>query len=139
MFLTILILPIIGSFIAGFIGRKIGVNGTYFITCICLIISAIFSIIAFYEVGICHNPITINLISWIDSELIDISWSFIFDSLTISILLPVLIVSSLVHIFSIDYINNDPHIQRFFSYLSIFTFFILVLVTGDNYLIIFIG
>lgn len=63
MFLTILILPIIGSFIAGFIGRKIGVNGTYFITCICLIISAIFSIIAFYEVGICHNPITINLIS----------------------------------------------------------------------------
>lgn len=63
MFITILILPIIGSFISGFIGRKIGVNGTYFITCICLIISAIFSIIAFYEVGICHNPITINLIS----------------------------------------------------------------------------
>lgn len=54
-------------------------------------------------------------------------------------LLPVLIVSALVHVFSIDYMGADPHNQRFFSYLSIFTFFILILVTGDNYLIIFVG
>lgn len=54
-------------------------------------------------------------------------------------LLAVLIVSFLVHVFSIDYISSDPHNQRFFSYLSIFTFFIIILVTGDNYLIIFVG
>lgn len=62
-----------------------------------------------------------------------------FDSLTVSILLPVLIVSALVHIYSIDYITEDPHNQRFFSYLSMFTFFMLILVTGENYLIMFVG
>ena len=54
-------------------------------------------------------------------------------------LLAVLIVSSLVHLYSISYIADDPHSQRFFSYLSLFTFFILVLVTGNNYFILFIG
>ena len=54
-------------------------------------------------------------------------------------LIPVLYVSTLVHIYSISYMSEDPHNQRFFSYLSLFTFFMLVLVTGDNYLIMFIG
>jgi NADH-ubiquinone oxidoreductase chain 5 len=54
-------------------------------------------------------------------------------------LLPVLIVSSLVHIFSVSYMGEDPHIQRFFSYLSMFTFFMLILVAGDNYLVMFVG
>ena len=75
----------------------------------------------------------------IRSELLEVSWSLIFDSLTISILLPVSIVSTLVHIYSIGYISEDPHNQRFFSYLSIFTFFILVLVTSNNYLLLFVG
>lgn len=69
----------------------------------------------------------------------DVSWGFMFDTLTVSMLLPVLVVSSLVHIFSVDYMSADPHNQRFFSYLSMFTFFMLVLVTGDNYLIMFVG
>ena len=54
-------------------------------------------------------------------------------------LLPVLVVSSLVHIFSVDYMGPDPHNQRFFAYLSMFTFFMLVLVAGDNYLVMFVG
>lgn len=54
-------------------------------------------------------------------------------------LLPVLVVSSLVHIFSVDYMGTDPHNQRFFSYLSMFTFFMLILVAGDNYLVMFLG
>lgn len=54
-------------------------------------------------------------------------------------LLPVLVVSSLVHIFSVDYMSSDPHNQRFFSYLSMFTFFMLILVAGDNYLVMFVG
>lgn len=62
-----------------------------------------------------------------------------FDSLTVSMLLPVLIVSSMVHIYSISYMEGDPHNQRFFAYLSMFTFFMLILVTGDNYLILFVG
>lgn len=62
-----------------------------------------------------------------------------FDSLTVSMLLPVLIVSSIVHVYSISYMSTDPHNQRFFSYLSMFTFFMLILVAGDNYLILFVG
>jgi len=62
-----------------------------------------------------------------------------FDSLTVSMLLPVLVVSSMVHVYSISYMSADPHNQRFFAYLSMFTFFMLILVTGDNYLILFVG
>jgi len=62
-----------------------------------------------------------------------------FDSLTVSMLLPVLVVSSMVHVYSISYMSADPHNQRFFSYLSMFTFFMLILVAGDNYLILFVG
>ena len=139
MYLSLLLLPIFGSCVAGFLGRKIGVTGAHIITCSCLITSAFLAIVAFYEVGLCGSPVSINITSWIDSELMDVSWGFMFDSLTVSMLLPVLVVSALVHIFSVDYMSSDPHNQRFFSYLSMFTFFMLVLVTGDNYLIMFVG
>lgn len=114
-------------------------TGAYWITSTCIILSTLISLIAFYEVGTSHSSVSINISSWIDSELMDISWGFMYDSLTVSMLIPVLIVSSLVHIFSINYISNDPHNQRFFSYLSIFTFFMLILVCGDNYLVMFVG
>jgi NADH-ubiquinone oxidoreductase chain 5 len=68
-----------------------------------------------------------------------VDWGFMFDSLTVSMLLPVLVVSSMVHVYSISYMSEDPHNQRFFSYLSMFTFFMLILVAGDNYLILFVG
>ncbi|CAO1639674.1 unnamed protein product (mitochondrion) [Sympodiomycopsis kandeliae] len=139
MYLSLIFLPIIGSIVAGLLGRKVGVTGAQFITTTCLSISAFLGLIAFYEVGLCNSPVQINLCTWIDSGLIDVTWAFIFDSLTVRILLAVLIVSSLVHVFSIDYISADPHNQRFFSYLRIFTFFMIILVTGDNYLIIFVG
>lgn len=139
MYLSLIFIPILGSITAGLLGRKVGTIGAQLITTLCLLISTILALIAFYEIGFCKSSVTINLFSWIDSEVIDVSWTFIFDSLTTSMLLAVLIVSFLVHVFSIDYISSDPHNQRFFSYLSIFTFFIIILVTGDNYLIIFVG
>ena len=139
MYLTILILPLLGSFVAGFLGRKVGVTGAHFITCACLILSSILASIAFYEVGICGSPVSIYLGSWIDSEYMSISWEFLFDQLTVSMFLPVLFISSLIHIFSTDYMSSDPHNQRFFSYLSLFTFFMLVLVSGANYFVMFVG
>ncbi|BEI87280.1 NADH dehydrogenase subunit 5 (mitochondrion) [Cutaneotrichosporon cavernicola] len=101
--------------------------------------SALLSLVAFYEVGLCGSPVSIELFSWIDSEFLLVNWGFLFDSLTVSMLLPVLVVSSLVHLYSVSYMAEDPHNQRFFSYLSMFTFFMLVLVAGDNYLILFVG
>jgi len=128
-----------GSAIAGLRGRSIGVTGAHIITTGCLTTSALLAMVAFYEVGLCGSPVSIELFSWIDSEFMLVNWGFLFDSLTVSMLLPVLVVSSLVHLYSISYMAEDPHNQRFFSYLSMFTFFMLILVAGDNYFIMFIG
>lgn len=139
MYLSILALPMFGSAIGGLLGRKIGVTGAHIITTGCLSASALLAIVAFYEVGLCGSPVSIDLYCWIDSEFMVVKWGFLFDSLTVSMLLPVLVVSSLVHLYSISYMSEDPHNQRFFSYLSMFTFFMLVLVAGDNYFVMFIG
>ena len=139
MYLSILVLPLLGSFVAGFMGRKIGVTGAHIITCTCLALASILATFAFYEVGVCGSPLTIKLLSWVDSEFMNISWEFLFDQLTVSMFIPVLYISSLIHIFSTDYMSEDPHNQRFFSYLSLFTFFMLVLVSGANYFVMFVG
>jgi NADH-ubiquinone oxidoreductase chain 5 len=139
MYLSILILPLLGSVISGFMGRKIGVTGAHLITCTCLILASILASIAFYEVGICGSPVSINLVNWVDSEFMSISWEFLFDQLTVSMFIPVLYISSLIHIFSTDYMSTDPHNQRFFSYLSLFTFFMLLLVSGANFFVMFVG
>ena len=139
MYLSILILPLLGSFVSGLMGRKIGVTGSHFITCTCLLLSSLLATISFYEVGICGSPVSIHLFSWLDSEFMTISWEFLFDQLTVSMFIPVLYISSLIHIFSTDYMSEDPHNQRFFSYLSLFTFFMLILVSGANYFVMFVG
>lgn len=139
MYLSIIMLPLIGSLISGLLGRKIGITGSHIFTTFCLLLSSILATIAFFEVILSESPVSIFLFSWIDSELLDINWEFLFDSLSVTMLLPVLYISSMVHIFSIDYMSADPHNQRFFSYLSLFTFFMLILVTGGNYLVMFVG
>nr|YP_009486104.1 NADH dehydrogenase subunit 5 [Cantharellus lutescens]AWA82231.1 NADH dehydrogenase subunit 5 [Cantharellus lutescens] len=139
MYLSILMLPLLGSIVSGLLGRKIGVTGSHIVTITCLIITSSLSIIAFYEVGVCDSPVSIHITSWVNSEFLNISWGFLFDSLTVSMLIPVLFISTLVHIYSTNYMAEDPHNQRFFSYLSLFTFFMIVLVTGENYLVLFLG
>ena len=139
MYLAIIVLPLLGSIISGFFGRKIGVQGAQIITCSSVIVTTLIAILAFIEVGLNNIPVSIQLVRWIDSESLNILWGFYFDSLTVSMLIPVLIVSSLVHIYSIGYMNNDPHNQRFFSYLSLFTFMMIILVTANNFLLMFVG
>jgi NADH-ubiquinone oxidoreductase chain 5 len=139
MYLSIILLPLLASIVSGFFGRKIGVTGSQLISCISIVTITILSIIAFLEVGMNNIPVSIKLFTWIDSESINIGWNFNFDSLTVSMLIPVLIVSSLVHIYSIGYMSHDPHNQRFFSYLSLFTFMMVILVTSNNYLLMFVG
>jgi len=139
MYLAIITLPILGSLFSGLFGRKIGVSGAHMITCTCIIITTLLAMVAFVEVGLNNIPVTINLFKWIDSESLNVSWAFHFDSLTVSMLIPVLIVSSLVHVYSIGYMSHDPHNQRFFSYLSLFTFMMIILVTANNFLLMFVG
>ncbi len=139
MYLAIITLPLLGSIVSGFFGRKVGVSGAQLITCTNVIVTTILAIIAFFEVGLNNIPVSISLFRWIDSESLNVMWGFHFDSLTVSMLIPVLIVSSLVHIYSIGYMSHDPHNQRFFSYLSLFTFMMIILVTADNFLLMFVG
>jgi len=139
MYLAIILLPLLGSISSGFFGRKIGVTGSQLITCTSVIITTLLSILAFVEVGLNNISVSLQLFRWVDSESLNVLWSFNFDSLTVSMLIPVLIVSSLVHVYSIGYMSHDPHNQRFFSYLSLFTFMMIILVTSDNYLLMFVG
>jgi len=139
MYLTIIILPLLGSIASGFFGRKLGINGAQLISCSSVIATTFFAILAFFEVGFNSIPVSIQLFKWIDSESLNVYWGFHFDSLTVSMLIPVLIVSSVVHIYSIGYMSHDPHNQRFFSYLSLFTFMMVILVTANNFLLMFVG
>jgi len=139
MYLAIITLPLLGSIAAGFFGRKIGVSGAQLITCTCVIVTTFLASLAFIEVGLNNIPVSVYLFRWIDSESLNVLWGFHFDSLTVSMLIPVLIVSSLVHVYSIGYMSHDPHNQRFFSYLSLFTFMMIILVTANNFLLMFVG
>nr|YP_010390764.1 NADH dehydrogenase subunit 5 [Fusarium boothii]UPX01447.1 NADH dehydrogenase subunit 5 [Fusarium boothii]UPX01501.1 NADH dehydrogenase subunit 5 [Fusarium boothii]UPX01557.1 NADH dehydrogenase subunit 5 [Fusarium boothii] len=139
MYLSIIILPLLGSIVSGFFGRKVGVTGSRILGCLSIMITTILAIFSFFEVGFNNNPVSINLFKWLDNESFNMVWNFQFDSLTVSMLIPVLIISSLVHFYSIGYMSSDPHNQRFFSYLSLFTFMMIILVTGNNYLVMFVG
>jgi NADH-ubiquinone oxidoreductase chain 5 len=139
MYLAIIILPLLGSIASGFFGRKTGVSGARIVTCTAVVTTTIFAVVAFFEVGLNNIPVGIEVFRWIDSESLNVYWAFHFDSLTVSMLIPVLIVSSLVHIYSIGYMSEDPHNQRFFSYLSLFTFMMVILVTANNFLLMFVG
>ena len=139
MYLAIIVLPLLGSVVSGFFGRKVGVSGAQFLTCASVITTTFLALIAFFEVGVQSIPVEIQLFRWIDSEFLNVLWGFHFDSLTVSMLIPVLIVSSLVHVYSIGYMSHDPHNQRFFSYLSLFTFMMIILVTANNFLLMFVG
>ena len=108
MYLTLIVLPLLGSIVSGFFGRKVGVTGAHLITCTSVITTTLLAILAFFEVGFNNIPVTINVARWIDVESLYVLWNFRFDSLTVSMLLPVLIVSSLVHIYSISYMSHDP-------------------------------
>nr|YP_009490437.1 NADH dehydrogenase subunit 5 [Gracilaria textorii]AWH62602.1 NADH dehydrogenase subunit 5 [Gracilaria textorii] len=139
MYLLILWLPLLGSIFSGFLGRYLGHKGSSIISVICVFLSMFLSLIAFYEVGFMGLNYCIMLSPWIEVGILRISWSFLFDSLTVTMLVVITVISSLVHLYSLEYMQNDPHLPRFMSFLEIFTFFMLVLVTADNLVQMFVG
>jgi NADH-ubiquinone oxidoreductase chain 5 len=124
---------------AGLFGRFIGREGSKWITTSCIFITFLMSCVAFYEVALAGSPCYFEVMTWIDSEMFSTSWGFMFDSLTVVMLVVVTCVSTLVHLYSTEYMGGDPHLPRFMSYLSLFTFFMLILVTADNFLQMFVG
>ncbi len=139
MYLLLIFLPLLGSMTAGFGGRYIGPKGAGFITIACMVLTFMMSLFAFYEVGLSGATCSFKLATWINSELFNVSWGFLFDSLTVVMLIVVTFISTLVHLYSTEYMSHDPHLPRFMSYLSLFTFFMLILVTADNLIQMFVG
>jgi len=139
MYLNIVFLPLLGSFLGGGFGRFLGPFGAGIITTVCTGCSFLISCFAFYEVGFSGSPCYITLLTWFNSEYLCANWGFQFDSLTVIMLIVVTFISTLVHLYSNEYMSHDPHLPRFMSYLSLFTFFMLILVTADNFIQLFVG
>ena len=138
-YLNIIFLSLIGSLNTLLFGRFIGVRGSAIITISCIGITMLLSYFSLYEVAFAGSPCYITLFTWFDSEMFNLSWGFLFDTLTCVMLVVVTTVSFFVHIYSTEYMSADPHIQRFMAYLSLFTFFMIILVTSDNFLQMFLG
>ena len=139
LLLSIIFLPLYGSIASGFFGFYIGRKGSVFITTLTTFLTFFFSIFIFYNSIKYEYEYTIYLATWINSGLFNCNWSFLFDTLTIVMLIVVTSISTLVHLYSSEYMAHDPHLSRFMSYLSLFTFFMIILVTGDNFIQMFVG
>ena len=139
MYALAVFMPLIGAIIAGLGGRWVRDAGAQIVTCGSMLISAAIGILILFEVALGGEPQTIELFTWIDSESFSVAWTLRFDQLTAVMIFVVSLVSAMVHIYSVGYMEHDPSIPRFMAYLSLFTFFMLMLVTADNFLQMFFG
>ena len=128
----IVLLPLLAAAIAGFFGRAIGDRAAQVITTGALLVAAVLSIFVFIRVGFgpeAAKKLVVPIVPWIVSGTFDVSWALRVDALTAVMLIVVTGVSSMVHLYSVGYMAEDRSIPRFMSYLSLFTFFMLMLVT----------
>ena len=140
MYHAIVFFPLIGALVAGLFGRSIGAKASEYLTCGLMVVAALLSWVAFFQVALGDGgTLQINVLRWMESGTLSIDWAFRIDTLTAVMLVVVNTVSCLVHIYSIGYMHHDPHRPRFFAYLSLFTFAMLMLVTSDNLLQMFFG
>ncbi len=140
MYQAIVFLPLLGFLIVGLFGNALGAKASEYITSGFLVISAVLSWVAFFSVGFGEGEVfTVPVLRWIQSGGLDANWALRIDTLTVVMLVVVNTVSALVHIYSIGYMHHDPNRPRFFAYLSLFTFAMLMLVTSDNLVQMFFG
>ena len=139
MIQAIVFLPLLGFLIAGLFGRFIGPRPSEFITTLFLGVAAVMSWIVFVQVGFGAGAYKVVLANWMTSGTLKVEWALRVDTLTAVMLVVVNTVSALVHLYSIGYMHEDPHRSRFFAYLSLFTFAMLMLVTSDNLVQMFFG
>ena len=135
----ILFLPLAASIISGFFGKLIGDKASQLVTSLFVSISAFLSIIVLYNVIATGYSENLIIATWINSGSLNVNWSVNIDPLSAVMLVVVTLVSAIVHIYSIGYMSHDPHKSRFMSYLSLFTFAMLTLVTSDNFIQLFFG
>jgi len=136
---AVVFLPLIAAIIAGFFGRAIGDRGAQLVTCGALLLSAVLGLFLFRDILASDEVQVIPLAKWIVAGGVDVAWALRLDTLTGVMIVVVTVVSSMVHVYSIGYMHGDPSIPRFMAYMSLFTFFMLALVTSDNFVQLFFG
>jgi len=132
-------LPLLGAIIAGFFGRFLGDRGSQLVTCGAMVLAAITGAFVFVDVALMGHARTIEIASWIVSGSFDVTWSVRLDTLSASMIGMISLVSCMIHIYSCGYMAHDNSIPRFMAYLSLFTFFMLMLVSADNFVQLFFG
>ncbi len=131
--------PLIAFAVTFLYGKKLGDQGVQFITCSAVILAAFSSIVLFFDVILGSDPYTTVLAPWISSGDFTLEWALRVDQLSVVMMCVINIVSACVHVYSVGYMSHDPHKARFMSYLSLFTFAMLMLVSADNLLQLFFG
>jgi NADH-quinone oxidoreductase subunit L len=141
VYAAVVFLPLIAAIIAGFGNRALGDRGAQYVTCGALITSAVLGIIVFIDVALIgHGEVrVVQVLRWITVGSFDVSWALRFDTLSAVMIVVVTVVSACVHVYSVGYMAGDKSVPRFMAYLSLFTFFMLMLVTADNLVQMFFG
>jgi len=139
MYSLILIFPILGCILSGLFGKFFGRLGSAFLSTFGLFLTMLIGFIAFYEVCICQAVVSLKLYNWFLLDLYSVEIGLLFDTISVTMVVVITIISFFVHLYSTAYMSHDPYLSRFMSYLSFFTFFMLVLVTSDNFVQLFIG
>ena len=140
IYLTIVLAPLVGALLAGLFGNAIGRAGAHWVTIIGVGISSILSMLV-YKHHIIDGAPDYNqaVYTWLSSGGIDFQIGFLIDPLSVTMMVVVSFVSWMIHIYTIGYMHDDPGYQRFFSYISLFTFAMLMLVMANNFLQLFFG
>lgn len=139
MYSLILYLPFLSFITLGIFGRSLGYRGSLYFAVVCILFANILSYCICYEVCLFESQCIIYLATWLDFDLVQLNFGLYFDNLTSVMLIVVTFISLVAHIYPVEYMNNDPHRIRFMCYSSLFTFFMLVLVTAHNLVQLFIG
>jgi NADH-quinone oxidoreductase subunit L len=140
LYLTIVLAPLIGSIFAGFLGNVLGRKATHSITILGVLISTVLSLYAFnYHVLEGNSAFNQNIYTWLAFGDLSISVGFLVDNLTAVMLVVVSFVSLMVHIYTIGYMHDDDGYTKFFSYISLFTFAMFMLVMSNNFMQLFFG
>ncbi len=131
--------PLAGAVIAGLFGRSIGRRGAHSVAILGVAVATVASAFVFQHVAVDRQPIEADLYTWTQVGTAAFNVGFLIDTLTATMMLVVSFVSLMVHVYTIGYMADDPGYQRFFAYISLFTFSMLMLVMSDNFLQLFFG
>ena len=138
LYLLVPLAPLAGAILAGLFGKQIGRAGAHVVTILGVAIAFVASLVIYQDVA-AGNTFNGTIYTWMQAGGIDFEVGFLIDSLTVMMMLVVTFVSLMVHIYTIGYMSEDPGYQRFFSYISLFTFSMLMLVMSNNFLQLFFG